>query len=439
MDLLFAAGLLPGLVIGLTLHECAHAWSASLLGDDLARRQKRISLNPLRQMSGLGTLALFVLRFGWGKPVPVNLYNFKRPRRDYLLTSLAGPAMNVLIAAVGIALMYLTRRSYAFGPLGVPLLGMAHALLWLIVLINVILAAVNLVPIPPLDGSKIWACLIPGLKMDLGKKTTFAFIAVLLVLLYSGHLGDVISAVIDPVMSLAPETDESRVEHLVEWGSAAAEAERHDEAVRYFSAALAIHPDNFRALCGRAPCLVVLKRPDEALPDADRAIALWRSNADLYDLRAEIRRAMDQQEEMTADYERADLLRGFMPAYLMLEQARRDNRVVLERLKGNVTKMDFDGIGLGDVLQFFRDATAQPVRVDWDALEQSGLTPKTPVQCQVENETFRKVLRQILKQANPDEPVYYGVAGGEIVIPAGAEGGIRLKNSSSQSDPLDED
>jgi Zn-dependent protease len=72
--------LLPGLVIGLTLHEFAHAASASLLGDDYARRQGRISLNPFRHLSLLGTLAILLFPFGWARPVPVNVYNFRRPK-----------------------------------------------------------------------------------------------------------------------------------------------------------------------------------------------------------------------------------------------------------------------------------------------------------------------------------------------------------------------
>ena len=81
-----------------------HAWSASLLGDDFSRRQGRVSLNPFRHLTPLGTLAILFLPFGWGRPVPVNLYNFAHPRRDYLLTSLAGPAANFLLAAICLSL-----------------------------------------------------------------------------------------------------------------------------------------------------------------------------------------------------------------------------------------------------------------------------------------------------------------------------------------------
>ncbi|MHC4126280.1 MAG: site-2 protease family protein, partial [Planctomycetota bacterium] len=83
--------LFPGLIIGLTIHEFAHAITAKWLGDRYPEKMGRVSLNPLRHLSLWGTLALFILGFGWGKPVPINLYNFKRPKLYYLLTSIAGP------------------------------------------------------------------------------------------------------------------------------------------------------------------------------------------------------------------------------------------------------------------------------------------------------------------------------------------------------------
>ena len=116
MRLEWALWMLPGLVIGLSVHEFAHAWSASLLGDDFARRQGRVSLNPLRHLSPLGTLVIFLgLPFGWGKPVLVNIYNFKHPRWDYLLSSLAGPAANVIMVGLCMAVMQWTRYSFRFG------------------------------------------------------------------------------------------------------------------------------------------------------------------------------------------------------------------------------------------------------------------------------------------------------------------------------------
>ena len=99
--------LLPGLIVGLTVHEFAHAISAKWLGDRNPERMGRVSLNPFRHLSPLGTLALFVLGFGWGKPVEVNLYNFKKPKLYYLLSSLAGPASNLILCGLSLWVLYL--------------------------------------------------------------------------------------------------------------------------------------------------------------------------------------------------------------------------------------------------------------------------------------------------------------------------------------------
>lgn len=435
MNLLLILMMLPGLVIGLTLHEFAHAWSASLLGDDFARRQKRVSLNPLRHLSLLGTLALFVIHFGWGKPVPVNLYNFKHPRRDYLITSLAGPTANVLVAAAAALLMLLTRRTYAFGAFGVPFIGLAHAFLSTVVLVNVILATVNLLPIPPLDGSKIWPCVIPGLKPSFGKKTTMLFIILLIFLLRGGGLDGLFGGVVDRVWSILPETDQERVARLVALGSAAYGDQRYDEAERHLSAALAIRPDNADALHWRAHSRNAQGRSEEALADVNRAIELARWHAALYELRAEIRRATGAIEEMTADYERADVLHGGAAAWLDIEAARQANRAALDGLNRALPQVKFERIPLADALQFCRDVADQSVRIDWEALKDYGLTPRTPVSVSAENQTVRWLLKTVLSQADPDEPAEYGVGGGEIVIPAGAEGGTLLKGSATESRP----
>ncbi|HUU21897.1 MAG TPA: site-2 protease family protein, partial [Phycisphaerae bacterium] len=167
IDLETAKLFLPALVVGITVHEFAHAWTASLLGDNLARRQGRVSLNPLRHLSPLGTLVILFLPFGWGRPVPVNLYNFRRPKWDYLLSSLAGPAANILTAALILPLTYLTRHTLAFGLAGEARMVLVHNIVVSAFLLNLLLATLNLLPIPPLDGSKIWPVLIPRLKTAL--------------------------------------------------------------------------------------------------------------------------------------------------------------------------------------------------------------------------------------------------------------------------------
>jgi Zn-dependent protease len=173
--------LLPGLIIGLTVHEAAHAISAKWLGDDVAWRQGRVTLNPLKHLSLFGTLALFVLGFGWGKPVEVNLYHFKSPKRDYLISSLAGPISNILLSILALGLLHL------------PLPGWLEQLMMSLFMINAILALVNLIPIPPLDGSKIWPCIIPGMRPVVKSRMSQVWVVVLVVAMYTGAIGKVLN------------------------------------------------------------------------------------------------------------------------------------------------------------------------------------------------------------------------------------------------------
>lgn len=133
------------LVIAITIHEYAHAWSADRLGDPTPRMQGRLTLDPL------GTLALFLIRFGWGKPVQFDPYNLTNPRRDSALISLAGPASNILLAIIISFLMHFFTIPY-----------MLYALGHMLITYNVILAIFNLIPIYPLDGEKILAGLLPS-------------------------------------------------------------------------------------------------------------------------------------------------------------------------------------------------------------------------------------------------------------------------------------
>ncbi len=138
----------PGLLLALTVHEYSHGRVAFALGDPTAQRAGRLTLNPLSHLDLMGTIAIFLFHIGWAKPVPINPYFFKKPRRDMILVSLAGPAANLAAAIVsGIFLKILT------------MLGQYNRPLWLMFLymmdINVILMVFNLIPIPPLDGSKV--------------------------------------------------------------------------------------------------------------------------------------------------------------------------------------------------------------------------------------------------------------------------------------------
>ena len=313
MGLTFALLLLPGLVIGLTLHEFAHAWSASLLGDDYARRQGRVSLNPFRHLSPLGTVVLFWLGFGWGKPVPVNLYNFKRPKRDYLISSIAGPAANVIVVAACMALMLLTRHTYRFGQLPAAFLDLGHSFLALVALINAILAAINLLPVPPLDGSKIWPCLIPRLKPSFRPRTTMFFIILLLVLMWTGSLSPMLNFVVGGMEQAMPTSDAQIYDRSLYDGAEAMQDARPDRADEGFTKAVEVNPYGHRAFCLRAMVRRQLARPAEALEDINRAIELEGGIADYYLHRADILDDLNRHEEARRDRDMARLLGARLP------------------------------------------------------------------------------------------------------------------------------
>lgn len=139
----------PALLIALTIHEFSHAWMADRLGDPTAALEGRLSLNPLRHLDPIGTLMLLVFHFGWGKPVQFDPFNLRHPKRDAALISLAGPASNLILAAVLSLIMKLS---------GIPLLTLFFIP---IIIININLAIFNLLPVPPLDGAKILYGILP--------------------------------------------------------------------------------------------------------------------------------------------------------------------------------------------------------------------------------------------------------------------------------------
>lgn len=168
-------------LIALSGHEFAHGMVADWLGDPTARRSGRLTLNPLAHVDILGLLALILLRFGWAKPVPVNPFMLKGNRRlGMIAVSLAGPVANLLMAFLGaMAGILLFDHGLGNSPAG--------ALTGEIVVINVMLAVFNLIPIPPLDGSKILAAVLPGRQEWLIALDRYG-VVILIVLLYVGVL-----------------------------------------------------------------------------------------------------------------------------------------------------------------------------------------------------------------------------------------------------------
>lgn len=153
-------------LIAISVHESCHALSAYWLGDDTARRMGRISLNPLRHLDIMGFLMMVVAHFGWAKPVPVDMRRFKNPKRGMALTAAAGPISNVLLALLfGILswtlwLLWL-KRSMTAGTEQKDLLYYAADFCYVSELLNAGLAVFNLIPISPLDGSKILGLVLP--------------------------------------------------------------------------------------------------------------------------------------------------------------------------------------------------------------------------------------------------------------------------------------
>ncbi|HEX6989900.1 MAG TPA: site-2 protease family protein [Bacillota bacterium] len=147
---------LIGLVLAFTFHEWAHAKSADVMGDPTPRSMGRLTLNPLAHVDPIGLLLLFLAGFGWAKPVPVNPYNFADPRRGMVLVAAAGPLSNVVLAYLTLVLLRVPGfAAVAGGTLVGPALEAFYQF-------NLVLAVFNLLPIPPLDGSKILAGLLPG-------------------------------------------------------------------------------------------------------------------------------------------------------------------------------------------------------------------------------------------------------------------------------------
>ena len=177
---------LPGLVIAMTVHEYAHARMAVSLGDFTPRMMGRLTLNPMAHIDPLGLLMLFLVRFGWAKPVMINPNNFKNPRRDDILVSLAGPAANLITAFLALLLMVLLVK---FGIHMTP--GMS-TVFTLILIYNINFAIFNMIPVPPLDGSQVLKQLLPyELAIKFRELERYSFL-ILIIFLMTPILGSIL-------------------------------------------------------------------------------------------------------------------------------------------------------------------------------------------------------------------------------------------------------
>jgi len=194
----------PVLLVSFMVHELSHALAALRCGDTTAKDMGRINFNPVRHIDPIGALLLLVAGFGWAKPVPINPDNFKHKKPGIIATSLAGPFSNILLSIIfGAAyIIYFTkiRRVSFLPPEGAQQI--ALTLLYQFYIINIMLASFNLIPIPPLDGSKVLFSLLPDrIYFDyVLRYERYGFI-VLLALSFSGLLMKILGPVIGALSS----------------------------------------------------------------------------------------------------------------------------------------------------------------------------------------------------------------------------------------------
>lgn len=173
---------IPALLIALTVHEYAHARAAVVLGDPTPRLLGRLTLNPVAHLDPFGLIMLWLFKFGWAKPVPINPSYFRNYRQDMLVVSLAGPVSNMLLALVTAFLIGALAKMQLLS-------GTWVKVLWMTYSYNVILAVFNLIPIPPLDGSKVLASILPGQQGHIFEQLEQYGPFILMGLVYIGVIG----------------------------------------------------------------------------------------------------------------------------------------------------------------------------------------------------------------------------------------------------------
>lgn len=189
--------------ISISFHEFSHAYAAYLLGDPTAKNQGRLTLNPLKHLDPLGTLMIFLISFGWAKPTPVNATNFKNRKQGIMLSSLAGPVSNLLLAFVfAFPYVYFLKGGYLMVE-GMYIKGEnINDFLYNFVQIgfrmNIILAIFNMIPVPPLDGSKILSGILPSRQYYKMLEYENYIMIGFIILMFTG----ILSAIIIPITGI---------------------------------------------------------------------------------------------------------------------------------------------------------------------------------------------------------------------------------------------
>lgn len=188
--------LVPAL-LAIILHEVAHGYVADRLGDPTARLLGRLNLNPLRHLDPIGTVAVFIFGFGWARPVPVNAGNLRNPKRDMILVTLAGPLTNLVLALLSVLLLrgisLLETTALAENAYFVEFVRPLRIMTAFSLYINALLGIFNLMPIPPLDGGRVLAGILPGKQaVWLSRFEPFGFILLLLLIFYTDIWGRIL-------------------------------------------------------------------------------------------------------------------------------------------------------------------------------------------------------------------------------------------------------
>ena len=204
IDLTEVLILLLVLISSLTVHEAAHAFAADRLGDSTARQLGRLSLNPAVHVDPIGTLlfpliAIFtgVPLIGWAKPVPVNTRFLKHPKRDFALIAAAGPASNVVMAAIGAGALSIARNAAGPGDIaGGAVTGPLLPFFYAFAIVNVLLAVFNMIPVPPLDGGNVLIGILPASTAGMVERLRPYGILILYALMLTGALNTILGPLV---------------------------------------------------------------------------------------------------------------------------------------------------------------------------------------------------------------------------------------------------
>ncbi len=203
---------LPAVLIAITFHEFAHAFAADKLGDDTPRRQGRLTLNPFAHLDPVGSLLLIFAGFGWGKPVEINPRNFNRDKSmtaSEAIVAIAGPAMNLILAVLFTFIYFAIVKiapAFCLTQVGLVIL----TLIQMTIIINIGLGVFNLIPLPPLDGSKVLKLFLPVNVRDWFERNSRIFYIIFVVL----WVTDIASIIISPVINAVYKGIVTSIAHL---------------------------------------------------------------------------------------------------------------------------------------------------------------------------------------------------------------------------------